>query len=71
MIAQQEIQVMPADIKHAIADQGQDKADLMENLEQVQDDQVRVPQEPQSVEDEQGETAIQDFDRLPNKVSIR
>ena len=29
---------MPANIKRAIDDQGQDKVDLMENLEQVQDD---------------------------------
>ena len=52
MIAPQEIQVMPADIKRANDDQGQGKADLMENLEQVQDDQVSVPPEPQWVGEE-------------------
>ena len=30
----------------------------------MQDDQVRVPQEPQSVEEDQGEATIEDFEQV-------
>ena len=63
MIAPQEILVMPADIKRAIDELGQGKADLMENSEQVQEDQDSVNQELQRVEEEQGQANIEDFDQ--------
>ena len=66
MVALQEIPVIPADIKRAIDEQGQGKADLMENLEQVQDDQYVNP-ELQRVEEGQGEANIEDFDWVTNR----
>ena len=68
MIAPQEIPVMPADIKCAIDEQGRGNADLMENSEQVQDDQDSVNQEPQKVEEEQGQANIEDFDQVSKKI---
>eukprot|EP00268_Persea_americana_P000107 TRINITY_DN10042_c0_g1_i1.p1 TRINITY_DN10042_c0_g1~~TRINITY_DN10042_c0_g1_i1.p1 ORF type:complete len:147 (-),score=35.13 TRINITY_DN10042_c0_g1_i1:363-803(-) len=64
MIAPQEIQVMPVDIKGTIEEQVQGKADLMENSKQLQDDQDSVNQEPQKVEQEQGDANIEDFDQF-------
>ena len=49
---------MAVGIKGAIDEQGQGKADLMENLEQVQDDQDSVNQKPQKLK-EQGEANIE------------
>eukprot|EP00268_Persea_americana_P000109 TRINITY_DN10042_c0_g1_i7.p1 TRINITY_DN10042_c0_g1~~TRINITY_DN10042_c0_g1_i7.p1 ORF type:complete len:153 (-),score=31.92 TRINITY_DN10042_c0_g1_i7:363-821(-) len=47
-----------------IEEQVQGKADLMENSKQLQDDQDSVNQEPQKVEQEQGDANIEDFDQF-------